>query len=36
LSDDDYAEFQKYLAKNPTAGDVIQHTGGIRKIRWAA
>ena len=36
LSDDDYAAFQKYLADNPTAGDLIQQTGGLRKIRWAA
>lgn len=36
LSDDEYAEFQKYLASNPLAGDVIQQTGGLRKIRWAA
>jgi len=36
LSDDEYAEFQKYLADNPMAGDVIQQTGGLRKIRWAA
>ncbi len=36
LPDDDYAEFQNYLANNPTAGDVIQQTGGLRKIRWAA
>lgn len=36
LSDDEYAEFQKYLASNPLAGDIIQQTGGLRKIRWAA
>jgi hypothetical protein len=24
-----------YLAANPTAGDLIQGTGGIRKFRWA-
>lgn len=23
-----------YLAENPLAGDVMQGTGGIRKIRW--
>lgn len=32
LSDEEYAEFQKYLADNPLAGDVIQQTG----VRWAA
>ncbi|STX88298.1 hypothetical protein [Legionella feeleii] len=36
LSDDEYSEFQTYLANNPTAGDVIQHTGGLRKMRWSA
>jgi hypothetical protein len=25
-----------FLAFNPEAGDVIQGTGGIRKVRWAA
>lgn len=33
LSDDEYMEFQKYLVENPLAGDVIQQTGGLRKIR---
>ena len=23
-----------YLAYNPTAGDLIQGTGGVRKLRW--
>lgn len=36
LSDDEYAEFQSYLAENPLMGDVIQQTGGLRKIRWSA
>jgi len=36
LSDEEYAEFQKYLADNPLAGDVIQQTGGLRKVRWSA
>ena len=36
LSDDEYSEFQKYLANNPLAGAVIQQTGGLRKIRWSA
>ena len=36
LSDEEYTEFQKYLALNPLRGDVIQSTGGLRKIRWAA
>lgn len=24
-----------YLASNPTAGDLIKGTGGVRKLRWA-
>ena len=36
LSDDEYTEFQQYLALNPLSGDVIQSTGGLRKVRWAA
>lgn len=36
LSDDEYVKFQAYLAENPLAGDVIQQTGGLRKIRWSA
>ncbi len=36
LSDESYSEFQGFLAENPTAGDVIQGTNGLRKIRWAA
>src|SRR5262245_31595501 len=26
--------FVLYIAGNPTAGDVIPETGGVRKIRW--
>lgn len=36
LSDDEYAGFQSYLLKNPDSGKIIQGSGGIRKIRWAA
>ncbi len=36
LSGDEYREFQQYLADNPTAGDVIQRTGGLRKVRWVS
>lgn len=34
LSDESYREFQEYLAENPTAGDVIQGTNGLMKVRW--
>jgi mRNA-degrading endonuclease RelE of RelBE toxin-antitoxin system len=36
LSDDEYREFQQYLADNPLSGDPIQKTGGLRKIRWSS
>ena len=36
LSDESYAALQLELVKNPEAGDVIQGSGGVRKIRWAA
>lgn len=35
FDDDDFAAFQRYLAMNPAAGDVIPETGGVRKVRWA-
>ncbi len=35
LSDDEYAELQFILIQHPDLGDVIPHSGGIRKIRWA-
>jgi hypothetical protein len=34
-SDEALLVFQESLIKNPTAGDVIKGTGGLRKIRWA-
>jgi mRNA-degrading endonuclease RelE of RelBE toxin-antitoxin system len=34
LSDDDFKELQSLLRLNPEAGDVIQGTGGFRKVRW--
>lgn len=36
LTDEEYARFQEYLANDPSAGDIIQQTGGLRKVRWAA
>jgi len=35
LSDGDYRELQLHLARDPEVGDVIQGTGGFRKVRWA-
>jgi hypothetical protein len=36
LSDDEYREMQTFLMLRPEAGDVIQSTGGLRKLRWSA
>ncbi|MFV0576300.1 MAG: type II toxin-antitoxin system RelE/ParE family toxin [Vibrio sp.] len=33
LSDDEFRYFQAELMSNPKSGDVIQGTGGLRKIR---
>ena len=34
LSDEDYRALQNVLAEMPGSGDIIQGSGGIRKIRW--
>lgn len=34
LTDDEYAELQGFLAAYPEAGDLIQGSGGVRKLRW--
>lgn len=36
LTDDEYAAFQRHLAANPASGDLVEATGGLRKIRWSA
>ena len=35
LSEDERREIVSYLALHPKAGDLIEGTGGIRKLRWA-
>ena len=35
MDDDEYSALQKFLVVNPKAGDVIQGTGGVRKLRWS-
>lgn len=35
-TDDDLKELQKELIAQPDKGDIIQETGGLRKIRMAA
>ncbi len=34
LSDDDRRAVLEYLAAHPRAGDLIEGTGGVRKLRW--
>jgi len=34
LLDEEYTALQWFLSNKPTAGDVIQRTGGARKLRW--
>jgi hypothetical protein len=34
LVDDEYRTLQEALLKNPMSGDVMQGTGGFRKMRW--
>ncbi|MCH8156621.1 MAG: type II toxin-antitoxin system RelE/ParE family toxin [Nitrospinae bacterium] len=34
LSDDEYTALQWFLCNKLTAGDVIQRSGGARKMRW--
>jgi len=35
LSDDNYRFLQQTLVADPEAGDLIRHSGGLRKIRWS-
>ena len=35
FDDESYKALQNFLLEHPLAGDVIQGTGGLRKIRWA-
>jgi hypothetical protein len=34
MTEDQRAVLVDYLAHNPTAGDLIQGTGDVRKLRW--
>jgi len=34
LSEEEYRHFQIKVISDPTAGKIIQGSGGIRKIRW--
>jgi len=35
LNDEDLLLLELFLLENPTAGRIMQGTGGIRKLRWA-
>ncbi|HKW54313.1 MAG TPA: type II toxin-antitoxin system RelE/ParE family toxin [Stellaceae bacterium] len=35
MHDEERASLVDYLAYNPTAGDLVRGTGGVRKLRWA-
>ena len=35
LSDGELSELQLFLLNNPSAGDVIRGSGGVRKLRWS-
>ena len=34
LTDEEYANLQHALIKDPDAGDLIPGSGGVRKLRW--
>ncbi len=36
LTDEEYGILQNELVRNPSAGEVIRGSGGVRKLRWAA
>jgi hypothetical protein len=35
LTDDDQKDLEAFLCEYPESGDLIQGTGGLRKLRWA-
>lgn len=35
LAEDEWQALVSYLSAHPTDGDVMEGTGGIRKLRWA-
>ena len=35
MTDDERNALVDFLACNPTAGDLVPETGGLRKLRWA-
>ena len=35
LDDDSYQALQNFLVEQPMAGDTMQGTGGLKKLRWS-
>ena len=35
LNDDEYAELQQFMMRNPKAGQVVPGSSGVRKLRWS-
>ena len=35
LTDDEYSQLQSALSAHPDLGDIIQKSGGLRKVRWS-
>jgi hypothetical protein len=35
LDENEQTDLISFLALNPTAGDLLKGTGGVRKVRWA-
>jgi len=35
LSEDDLKDLELFLCEHPEAGDMIQGTGGLQKLRWS-
>ena len=35
MADDERAKLIDYLATDPSSGDLVPGTGGVRKLRWA-
>jgi hypothetical protein len=34
MDDDEYAELQAFMARDPEAGALVPGSGGVRKLRW--
>jgi len=34
LDDDEFAELQQFMMRNPESGQLVPGSGGVRKLRW--